>query len=134
MKDIPLDLFIDAPSCPLTPKQGTSLGKLQVAGVGSFKLLDAAATCDKDAREVTLAVVNRDRDQALTTMIHLGDRQAAPGIRVYEVSGATPQICNSFEQPHVVDIQARSLDLGGQHFEYIFPPHSLTLLELSIAE
>lgn len=133
MKDIALDLFIDAPSCPLTPQQGSPLWKLQAAGFGSFKLLDAAATCDKDTREVTLAVVNRDRDQALTALIHLGGRQAAPGIRVYEVNGADPQIFNSFEQPRAVDIQARSLDLSGQRFEYTFPAHSLTLLELRIA-
>jgi alpha-N-arabinofuranosidase len=134
MQDIALDLFIDAPSCPLTPQQGSPLWKLQVAGFGSFKLLDAAATCDQDAREVTLAVVNRDRDHALTTMIHLGDRQAAAGIQVYEVNGADPQMCNSFEQPHAVDIQTRSLDRGGQRFEYTFPAHSLTLLEIRIAE
>lgn len=134
MKDIALDIAIDAPSCAVTPEQGTPLWKLQVAGFGSFKLLDAAATCDVDAREATLAVVNRDREQALTTMIHLGDRQALPGIQVYEVNGADPGIFNSFEQPRAVDIQTRLLDASGHHIEYTFPAHSLTLLKLHIPE
>ena len=134
MKDIALDLFIDAPSCTVTPEQNTPLWKLQVASLGSFKLLDAAATCDVDASEVTLAVVNRDREQALTAMIHLGERQALPGIQVYEVNGPDSGSFNSFEQPRAVDIQARLLDVSGPRFEYTFPAHSLTLLKLRIAE
>ena len=34
-----------------------------VADLGPFQLLDAAASCDEAGREITLAVVNRDRDR-----------------------------------------------------------------------
>ena len=105
----------------------------RVADLGPFKLLDVTATCDADGHELMLAVVNRDRERAHPTTIHLTDAATMTEIVAYEVNGADPDTVNSFEQPHAVDVQEHRLDQKGQSISYTFAPHSFTLLCVHLA-
>jgi alpha-N-arabinofuranosidase len=132
-RDVALDVHVDCETYDLTPEQETSPRPHRVSDMGPFELLDATATRDAAAQELTLAVVNRDRDRAIPTTIQLQDATAATGVVAYEVNGADPSVVNSFEQPEAVAVQERRLDVGGQRFEYEFPAHSVTLLRLRLA-
>jgi alpha-L-arabinofuranosidase len=76
-------------------------------------------------------VVNRDRAQAIQTTVQLADAHVTHGI-AYVVDGPSPNAVNSFEQPKQVDIQRRSLNVGGASFEHTFPAHSVSVLRLGV--
>ncbi len=134
MREIALDTYVESELYTLAPEKEGSDWPHRVADLGPFKMLDVTATCDASGQEVVIAVVNRDHDQAHQTTIQLSNGETASGIVAYEVNAQGPEVMNSFEQPHAVDVQEHRLDLEGKGgFEYIFPPHSVTLLRLSVS-
>lgn len=133
MQDIALDAFVDCATYAPLAEQETSQWPHRVADMGPFKLLDVAVTADASGKELMISVVNRDREHAHTTAIQLVDNVAVAGGVAYEVNGSHPELVNSFEQPHAVDVQERRLDLTGQNITYTFPAHSLTVLRLHLA-
>ncbi len=104
-----------------------------VADLGPFKLLDVTVTCDATERELAIAVVNRDREQAHTTTIQLTDEATITSAIAYEVNGASPDVVNSFAQPNAVTVWEQRLDLEGQSVQYTFPPHSFTVIRARIS-
>ncbi len=133
MQDIALDAFVECETYAPQADQETSQWPHRVADMGPFNLLDVAVTCDTTGKELMVSVVNRDLEKAHTTTIQLADNAAIASGVGYEVNGANPDIVNSFEQPHNVGMQERSLDLAGQDVTYTFPAHSLTVLKLRLA-
>jgi alpha-L-arabinofuranosidase len=133
MREIALDTYVESELYTLAPEKESSDWPHRVADLGPFKMLDVTATCDVAGQEVVVAVVNRDREQSHQTTIQLSNGETASNIVAYEVNGQEPEVVNSFEQPHAVDVQEHHLDLQGKGgFDYTFPPHSITLLRLSI--
>ena len=129
-----LDVRVESETYDLTLRQETeAFGRVHhVADLGPFPLLDAAATCDAAGRELTLAVVNRDRDRAHAAVVELGGAAVAGRVAVTEVNGPDVSATNSFEAPTRVGVRERQLDVTGGRFEYTFPAHSVTVLRLSI--
>ncbi|MBI2116236.1 MAG: alpha-N-arabinofuranosidase [candidate division NC10 bacterium] len=134
-RGIALDVHVDCDTHELSPAQeeGGFGRRFHVADLGPFKLLDAVATCDATGRQVTLAVVNRDRDREHRATIQLVGGGARSGVDVAEVNGAGPDAMNSFEHPEAVGVREQRMNLGGSTFEYVFPAHSITLLRLDMA-
>ncbi|HZR40616.1 MAG TPA: alpha-L-arabinofuranosidase C-terminal domain-containing protein [Ktedonobacteraceae bacterium] len=130
MQEIALDVHVDCETYTFQAKKETSSWPHRVADMGPFKLLDVAATCDAAAKEVTLAVVNRDRKQAHSTTIQLADAATVANVVAYEVNATDPDMTNSFEQPLAVTVRESHPDLTGQSLQYSFPAHSLTVLRL----
>ncbi len=133
-REIALDVFVDCETLDLLPAQeeGGFGRRFQIADLGPFKLLDAVATCDATGRQVTLAVVNRDRDREHRASIQLVGRSARAGVTIAEVNGAGPDAMNSFEHPEAVGVREERMNLGGSTFEYVFPAHSVTVLRLDM--
>ena len=133
-RETALDVHVDCDTFDLPPAQeeGGFGRRFHIADLGPFKLLDAVATCDVTGRQVTLAVVNRDRDRAHRATIQLVGGSARPGVNVAEVNGAGPDVMNSFEQHEAVGAREMRVNLGGSTFEYVFPAHSVTLLRLEM--
>jgi alpha-N-arabinofuranosidase len=128
---IALDAHVDCEVHRLSPEQETSPWPHRVADLGPFKLLDVAATCDPAGRDITVAVVNRDREHAIATQIEL-IRGTVPGsITAYEVNGASPEVENSFANGEEVSAQKKTIAITGRTFDYTFPPHSVTVLSTS---
>ena len=65
---VALDAYVDCETYALIPRAETSPRPHRVADLGPFKLLDVAATCDRERRALTVGVVNRDRERALTAV------------------------------------------------------------------
>jgi alpha-L-arabinofuranosidase len=103
-----------------------------VADLGPFGLLDATATCDPDGRALTVAVVNRDRDQAHAATIEVAGAEAQPGGEVAEVNGPDVGAANSFDHPDRVGVTERRLAKGVRRIEHAFPAHSITVLRLRL--
>jgi alpha-N-arabinofuranosidase len=133
-RDVALDVRVESETYDLPPRQETeAFGRVHhVADLGPFPLLDAAATCDAAGRELTLAVVNRDRDRAHAAVVELGGAVVAGRVAVTEVNGADVSATNSFEAPTRVGVRERQLDATGGRFEYTFPAHSVTVLRLAV--
>lgn len=134
MRSIALDAHVACETYELAPEQETSPWRHRVADLGPFKLLDVAATCNEAGDELTLGVVNRDRQRAITSQIELV-RGALPGaITAYEISAATPESENSFARPDEVGVHTTIIPVTGRAFEVTFAPHSVTLLCIISAE
>jgi len=104
----------------------------RVADVGPFQLLDVAASRDAESRRLTISVVNRDPERALATRIRLRDAAATGTMTVHEVNGSGPQAANSFAHPADVSVNTTKHEVGGEHIDITFAPHSFTLLEVEL--
>ena len=102
----------------------------RIADLGPFKLLDVAATRDADGRRVTLTVVNRSPDAAVSAVVTTGRPLATNGAVVYLVDGPSPESKNSFAEPDLVGV--RTVHRQGTELELTFPPHSFSCVELTL--
>jgi len=135
-RDVALDIHVDGPTYELAPGQEErpSVGRVHhVADLGPFGLLDGVASCDAAGRELTLAVVNRDRDKAQRASVELVGVSVRGGAALAEVNGPDVAARNSFEDPRCVDVSERKLAAQGSRFELEFPAHSVTVVRASLA-
>jgi alpha-N-arabinofuranosidase len=135
MREVALDVHVDGPrhDLPRDVEERTFGRVHHVADLGPFSLLDAVATCDEAGRELTLAVVNRDRERRHEATIDLGDATAKGELRVFEVNGADVDATNSFEHPDRVGVSEHRRALAGHRFDYAFPAHSVSVLRVPLA-
>ena len=135
-REVALDVHVSGETYDLPAAQEAgSAGRVHhVADLGPFTLLDAAATADAAGREITLTVVNRDRDRDHAATVDLGDAETSGGIAVAEVNGPDVTATNSFAEPRLVDVREERLDLRGRRFGYTFPAHSITVLRFAVRE
>jgi alpha-N-arabinofuranosidase len=132
MRGTALDLHVNCDTYTVRPEDTVSARPHRMADQGPFNVLDVAATHDTVARQMTLAVVNRDRDRSIQTEIRIMDGARPSHADVYEFTGADVDAVNSFERPRAVEPRQSPLELGQQSFSYTFSPHSLTLLVMRL--
>jgi alpha-N-arabinofuranosidase len=134
-REVALDVHVDGPRHELPAgEEGRTFGRVHhVADLGPFPLLDAVATCDEAGRELTIGVVNRDRDRGHTATIDLGSAGAAGELRVSEVNGPDVDATNSFEHPDRVGVHEHRRAITGHRFDYAFPAHSVSVLRVPLA-
>jgi alpha-N-arabinofuranosidase len=125
-----LNVFVDCEMYSLSEATEPAPWSRRVSDLGPFKLLDVTATLNETSNEIVLAVVNRDRERAHATSIQLADDATVTGGVAYEVNGANPDVVNSFEHRDNVSIKEHHLDVSGNTINYVFAPHSFTLLRL----
>jgi alpha-L-arabinofuranosidase len=135
MRTVALDVHVDAPRHALPAGQeAQTFGRVHhVADLGPFSLLDAVATCDDTGREVTIGVVNRDRDRSHAATIDLGAATATGELHVSEVNGPDVGATNSFEHPNRVGVREHRRPVTGHRFEVEFPAHSVSVLRVHLA-
>jgi alpha-N-arabinofuranosidase len=95
--------------------------------------LDVAATYDEAKQKVTLAVVNRRKEGDIIGAVELAGWHAKPGGRAFQITGASPEVTNTFANPHAVVTRELKLEVAGSRFEYPFPRHSISWLEFEVA-
>jgi len=132
--DTALDVHVDGPVYDLLPEREDDVrGRVHhVADLGPFQLLDVTATCDAAGGALTLAVVNRDKDQSHKATIDLGGAQATGEIQVSEVTGPDVGAVNSFERPDVVGVRERKVEGQGRTLDYEFPARSVSVLRMRL--
>ena len=118
----------------LDPSQETDAGGGRVhhvSDLGPFTLLDAAASWDEAGREISVMLVNRDRDRDLTATVEVAGADVAGPVRVWEVNGPEVGAMNSFEQPRRVDVRESRATARSGGLDYVCPAHSITILRLT---
>jgi alpha-N-arabinofuranosidase len=129
---IALDVLVDAPTLDVPTGALDERDRTwNVAELGPFSLLDVSGTLDPDSNALCIAVVNRSRDQALSTSIDLGGRTFSGPVSGSIVDGPSVSSVNSFEQPEAVSPREVHLEPGA--LTYDFPAHSVTVLRGTLA-
>jgi alpha-N-arabinofuranosidase len=102
----------------------------------SFKdvpYLDVSASTDDNHRILSIAVVNRHREEPIRASIAVRDARLLNQATASEINGTCPEIENSFSEPENVKIVQKTVENAGGKFDYDFPAHSITLLKLTCA-
>lgn len=129
--DIALDPLVDCETFELTTPPTEADRPHRVDDLAPFPYLDVAATCDSSGRQVTIAVVNRDRDHDHATTIELFGGKIESAM-AFEVNGPEPGAVNSFEQPDLVGVTKPSVEILPQGLRHVFPAHSVTVLRVEL--
>jgi alpha-L-arabinofuranosidase len=130
MHEVVLDAFVECETHDLTTE--VSSWEHRVADLGPFDLLDVAATCDAEGRDLTLVVVNRDPEREIESTIQLADATFEEKVTAFEVTGENSDSINSFDR-QAVEVSEHSAQTGGQSFEHSFPACSVTILRAGLA-
>ena len=131
VQQIALDALVVCDSISYTdPRE--AIRPQRIADLGPFKLLDVAATRDEDRRRLTLTVVNRSPDAAVSATIETQQAPASRSAVLHLVEGPSPDASNSFAQPNCVGVRSQPLAVHGSAFELTLPPHSFSCLELPL--
>ena len=103
-----------------------------VAFDSKLPALDAIATLAPDGRRLYLAVVNRALNEAVSTQVNLkGWQLAGAQAQVYELDGKSWDAFNPYGSTENVNIAHRTVEVTQTSFTYLFPAHTVTVLEVS---
>jgi len=131
-EEIALNAFVESPA--YSTKIFCELGSTgEDAPIEKVPYLDVSATTDKETTRLSLAVINRHKEEAVEVDIDLGGFQPKKKAVVHEINGKTVKTQNSFSEPDNVKIAEIPFDEAADEFTYEFPPHSITLLKLKRA-
>ena len=123
-----LDVFVD---CDTYDTERFFLGLGESTTVQKdVPYLDVSAAYDDD--RLTLCVVNRHKDRAITTNIICQEGRFGGPLAVYEVNGPDIKTVNDFGSEPVKTVKKADVNASGTSFAYSFPPHSFTLMKGSI--
>lgn len=124
-----LDVFVDCEKYD-TDRFFLGLGESQ-AQLEDVPYLDVSATYNDDG-DVFICVVNRHKDEAITTDILCQTGAFGDEFEVYEVNGPDIKAENDFGKEPVKTVKKENIKAGGQKVTYSFPAHSFTMLKGSI--
>jgi alpha-N-arabinofuranosidase len=89
--------------------------------------LDVSATCDRD--QLTICVVNKNREEAISTELISQNGPFMGEFEIYEVNGPGLKSENSFSKAEVFTREQPSFKPRGNTISYTFPPHSFTMIK-----
>ncbi|HTE12736.1 MAG TPA: alpha-L-arabinofuranosidase C-terminal domain-containing protein, partial [Chitinophagaceae bacterium] len=125
-----LDVFVDCKTYS-TGKFFLGVGETSTQQ-NKVPYLDVAATY-KDG-EVIFCVVNRHKDEAITTDIISQNGAFAGNFRVFEVNGPDIKSENNFDSEKVGTKEKTPVKSAGNKIVYSFPPHSFTMIRGKITK
>ncbi len=120
-----LDVFVSCQTYD-TERFGLGLGETTTIQK-AVPYLDVSASINRG--ELALCVVNRHKDNAITTDILCQEGQFAGPLKVFEVTGPDIKAENDFDKEVVKTTAKPDVSVLGQYFSYSFPPHSFTLIK-----
>jgi alpha-N-arabinofuranosidase len=89
--------------------------------------LDVSATYLND--EITLCVINRNNNEAITTDIFSQNGPFIGNIQAFEVNGTDVKTENNFGKEEVISKEKPIIRPEGNKITYNFPPHSFTMIK-----
>ncbi len=92
--------------------------------------LDVVATLSEDGGHLYLHAINRHHARDIRARIDLRHFIPKGSGKVYELGGPSPKAKNDSEHPSEVRIRESRFESATPRFDYVFPPHSATTLEL----
>jgi alpha-N-arabinofuranosidase len=108
------------------------VGKISGTPVNWVPYLDCVATIDEQRGKLYIATINRHKDQNIRGDVDLRDLDVNKTGIVRELNAPDVTTANDFDSPNEVAVREHSVTVVGPRFEYVFPAHSATLIELSL--
>ncbi|GAB4337007.1 MAG: alpha-N-arabinofuranosidase [Candidatus Abyssubacteria bacterium] len=130
--DVSLDAFVQSPTFQ-AKLFNALMSSGEDASVETVPHLDVSATTDESGSRLSLAVINRHKDDAIKTEIQLIGFEPEGTATVFEINGPGVDAENTFEKPNAVKTTEKSFSKVSSTFKYTFPAHSVTLLKLTRA-
>jgi len=128
--EISLDAMVRCDTYEITSCHRREWESRLIPWVNPVPALDVSVTRDEEGRTITLAVVNRLEDAAVSTRIVVRDLPIASNARVYEINGSNVHVSNDFDNPERVGVREKLFSGAGNDFIYEFPAHSVTVMLL----
>jgi len=97
--------------------------------IGRIKYLDVSATAGEDEKTVYVAVINLHINKRIKTKISFDRWDFSPAVKIYEIYDKDYMAENTFENPGRLKITEDALEDAANPLEYIFKPHSVTIME-----
>jgi alpha-N-arabinofuranosidase len=123
-----LDVFVDSDTYA-TDEFFVGLGE-STTQQDAVPYLDVSASYNND--EVIINVVNRHKDEAITTDIISQSGNFDGEITIVEVNGPTVKARNDFDKTEVKSVEKNPVKAKGNVLTYNFPAHSFTQLKAKI--
>ena len=118
-----LDVHVDSETYK---KSDFKEGNGAESGMVEIPYLDVSAAIDGD--NLTIAVINRHLDKAISTDILLQEGSYAGNFEVFEVNGPDIKTQNNFDSEMVHTTENPTIKANGDKITYSFAPHSFTLI------
>ena len=126
MKGESLDVYVDSPAYDTTPR--FSLGDNETSThLQGVPYLDVTAALDGD--QLVISVLNRHKDNAISTEIICQQGAFSGPVEVYEINGPDIKSGNDFDKTNVQTERKDDLKKPGSSFVYSFPAHSVTMFK-----
>jgi len=106
-------------------------------GLREFKLanvpyLDASATLSRSKDKLYIAAVNYHKEEDIECSISLEGFSLKEEAKIYELNGPDVMAVNDFDNPERISIKDKTIKNISPGFDYVFPAHSATIIELKI--
>jgi alpha-N-arabinofuranosidase len=133
LQDVALDAWVDCETRVLTAEEDSQGRSTQhrAADLGPFPYLDVSATRSVDGSKLTVAVVNRHRDEPIDAALRVASAGAVRGT-AYVANGRDPSAFNSFAEPDAVCVSEAPVEGAGGELRLSFPAHSVTVLAVAL--
>ncbi|MEP7145160.1 MAG: alpha-L-arabinofuranosidase C-terminal domain-containing protein [Ferruginibacter sp.] len=120
-----LDVLVDCKKYN-TPKFFIGMGE-KTTQQNDVPYLDVSATFQNG--EIVLNVVNRNKDESITTDILSQNGAFTGNFTVFEVNGPDIKSGNDFNKEIVKTVEKPPIHANGNKITYAFPPHSFTMIK-----
>ena len=94
--------------------------------------LDASVSLNRNKDKLYIAAVNYHQQKNIDCPISIEGFSPRKEGKVYELNGPDAMAVNDFDNPERIKIQTRTIKNAGSRFNYNFPSHSCTVIELHI--
>ena len=115
---------------PSVLRSRTEVDSYPALGVERIPYLDCLATVDESTGLINLAVINRHRTHDIECQIMVDGLNTPFDANVCEINASSETAANDFEEPNRIRPNVRSIRLRGERFSYVFPAHSVTVIDL----
>jgi len=100
--------------------------------LSNIPYIDASATFNKENEQLFIAVVNIHSDSDMNTEIRIEGGRPKGTARVWELNGDRTDSYNDIDHPQDVKIEEKGTISVASEFDYVFPAHSVTVLEMNL--
>ena len=100
---------------------------------GQIPYLDVSATASKDGKSTYVAVINLHAGRRIKAKISFDNWDFLPQAKIYELYADDYLAENTFDNPNKLAVREDALNNAGNGFDYVFKPHSVTILEFKRA-
>jgi len=105
-----------------------------LAGTELLPVLDVASSIDATGKLLTLAVVNRSTTSPIDLQLKLEGGRPRGTWTIHELTAASPEAANTLSEPEKNVVKQRITSMPAEVSRYSIAAHSITLLQVRLAD